>query len=66
MKKITTVILAFGLIFSSNLKAEATEVPKAAKESSELYEKSNWRPWAVGIITILIAATGITLVAANK
>ncbi len=68
-KKIISTFMVFS-IFSSFLFAEAKDipkdVPKASKESSELYGKKNWQPWAVGIATVLIAATGITIVALKK
>ncbi|MBN2478854.1 MAG: hypothetical protein JXA94_01370 [Parachlamydiales bacterium] len=65
-KKIFALITLLSFCFSSLAYAEAKEVPQAAKESSSIYESKNWRPWAVAIITIVIAAVGITLVAKDK
>ncbi|OGN59424.1 MAG: hypothetical protein A3F40_02675 [Chlamydiae bacterium RIFCSPHIGHO2_12_FULL_27_8] len=66
MKKIAAFFIIIGMTFTAQVKAEPVEVPKVAKESSKASEKSNWQPWAVGIITVLIAATGITIVVVNK
>jgi hypothetical protein len=66
MKK-TLIILSvtFSFLFSSLL-AEVHEVPKQSQEEIQKNKKTNWQPWAVGVITVLIAGTGVYLVATHK
>lgn len=64
-KKILILLTMLGFIFSNTLSAEAKEVPKQDKEESA-YKKKNWQPWAIAIVSILIAVTGILLVKNKK
>lgn len=61
-KKFIYLFAVFGLLFSTTLSAEPQEVPKLPKEQS-LAKKKNWQPWAVAIVTVLVATTGIVVVA---
>ena len=65
-KKIACLLTIASLSFSSYLHAENKEVPKASKESADVYNQKNWQPWAIGIATVIVAAAGITLVSAKK
>jgi hypothetical protein len=59
-KKLTVLFVFISFLFSNKSYAEAKEVP-AAKESTSIMENTNWQPWAVALVTIAIAAVGITL-----
>ena len=65
-KNFISALTVFTFLLSSTLFADAKEVPIAAKESSLVYEKTNWQPWVVALITIAIATTGLVIVSSNR
>ena len=64
-KKIMYLSIIFSFLFSTFLNAEAKEVPKLSSEQTS-FKKKNWQPWAVAIVTLLVAATGLIVVSKNK
>jgi len=64
-KKGILLFVIFSFLFSNYLQAEATEVPKQPKEG-QAFKKKNWQPWAVAIVTVLVATTGLILVSDHK
>ena len=63
-KKIISILTISSYLFFSSLHAEAKPVPKTKKSSS--WKKNNWRPWAVGIGTVLLTAGGLMLIGTDK
>ncbi len=67
MKKSFIIITtAFSFLLSSNISAEPQEVAKASEASTNAARNEKWKKWGIAIGTILIAATGITIIAVNK
>ena len=64
-KKFIYLFIIFNFLFSNYIQAEAKEVVKVSDNQTS-FMKKNWQPWAVTIITILVAATGILILAKNK
>lgn len=64
-KKIVCLFVLSSFIFSTFINAECKEVPKAPNEQG-YFKKKNWQPWVVGVVTLLVAATGIAIVAKDK
>lgn len=63
------ILITFSIMFSflfSNIFSEAHEIPKPTPEEKQKTKKTNWQPWAVSIVSALIAGTGIYLVATHK
>lgn len=64
-KKIVYFFVAFSFIFSNFVSAESKEVPKISNEQAS-FKKKNWQPWVVAFVTLLVAGTGIAVVATHK
>jgi len=65
-KKIIVLSIIFSFLFTNYLQAEAVEVPKLTEEQEKTLKKKNWQPWAVAIVTILFAVTGIAILKSKK
>jgi len=65
-KKIVLLSIIFSFLFSNYLEAEAVEVPKLTEEQQKAIKKKNWRPWAVAIVSVLFAVTGIAILKSKK
>lgn len=65
-KKIIFLFVIFSFLFSNYLDAEAIEVPKLTKEQEATYKQKNWKPWAVVIVSVLFAVTGIAILKSKK
>lgn len=66
MNKIIIAFFATSSFIFSNIFAEAHEIPKLSQEEKQKAKKTNWQPWAVSVITILIAGTGVYFVSTHK
>lgn len=65
-KKIILLSIIFSFLFSNYLEAEAIEVPQLTKEEQTSFKKKNWQPWAVAIVSILFAVTGLAILKSKK
>ncbi|NGX34473.1 MAG: hypothetical protein K1060chlam1_00826 [Candidatus Anoxychlamydiales bacterium] len=65
-KKIILLSMIFSFLFSNYLQAETTEVPKLTKEQEASVKRKNWKPWAVAIVSILFAVTGIAILKSKE
>lgn len=65
-KKIILLSIIFSFLFSNYLEAEAVEVPKLTEEQEKAVKKKNWQPWAITIVSILFAVTGIAILKSKK
>lgn len=65
-KKIILLSTIFSFLFTNYLEAEATEVPKLTEEQAAASKRKNWKPWAVAIVSVLFAVTGIAILKSKK
>ena len=65
-KKIILLLMISSFLFSNYLDAEVKEIPKLTKEQQATYNKKNWQPWAVAIVSVLFAVTGIVILKSKK
>ncbi|HEU63780.1 MAG: hypothetical protein KR126chlam4_00231 [Candidatus Anoxychlamydiales bacterium] len=65
-KKIILLSIIFSFLFSNYLEAEVVEVPKLTEEQEKATKKKNWQPWAIAIVSILFAVTGIAILKSKK
>jgi len=64
-KKLLIPVILFSFLFTTYLNSNAKEVPKTVEEPS-ISKKKKIQPWAVAMITILVAVTGLILVSNDK